>query len=95
MNISPDEFWDLSMSELQIKSEGYFLRIEREWEQTRVIASYLHTQSEGKVMTPEKLMPLTFDEENPSIIKSKEKSKPLTKQDVLDFEKKWLKVNKD
>lgn len=95
MNISPNDFWELSLSELQIKSEGYFLRIEREWEHTRLIASYMHTQAEGKVITPEKLMPLTFDEENPSIIKSKEKSKPLTKQDVKDFEEKWLKPNKD
>ena len=95
MNLAPDDFWDLSLSELQIKSEGYFLRIDRDWEQTRLVASYLHSQAEGKVMSPEKLMPLIFDEENLSIQKSKEKSKPLTKQDVKDFEEKWLKPNKD
>lgn len=95
MNLAPDDFWDLSLSELQIKSEGYFLRIDREWEQTRFLGSYLHSQLEGKVTTPEKLMPLVFDEENPNIQKFKEKNKPLTKQDVIDFEKKWLRVDKD
>lgn len=94
MDISPSEFWELSFSELNIKSEGYFLRIDREWEQTRFIASYLHSQLEGKVITPEKLMPLVFDADN-SKSKNFKEAEPISKQDVVDFEKKWLRVNRD
>ena len=93
MDLHPDVFWDLSMSELQVKAEGYFLRIDREWEHTRFLGSYLHSKLEGKITTPEKLMPLIFDEDRPEL--NQKEVKKITKQDVKDFEEKWLRVNKD
>lgn len=92
LNLHPEVFWDLSIAEFEVKCEGYFLRIDREWEQTRFIAAYLHTRLSGKVMTPEKLRPTIFDKDKKKRGDFKE-ADPITKQDVLDFQEKWLKNN--
>lgn len=89
LNIEPDVYLDLTISELQIKADGYFHRLERLWEHTRFLGAYLHTELSGKVIEPEKLHPMIFDIIEPE--KEAEKEEPMTKEEVEKFTKKWLK----
>lgn len=75
----------MTLREYQIKSDGYFLRLERQWEHTRYLAHYLYAQVTGKPKSPKKLIPLIFDNDH-----NEEKVKPVTKQEVEEFERKWL-----
>lgn len=88
----PNEFWDLTLAEFEIKAEGYYHRQEREWEHTRFICAYLATSASKKVVSPEEIRPTIFDQERPNT-KYPERPK-LTKEDVAEFEKKWLNNSK-
>jgi len=88
MDLHPDVFWDLSLSEFEIKAEGYFLRLDREWANTRYLGHFLHAMVTHKGISPSELMPLQFDEDGPEEVNKQHKK--ITKEDKEAFEKKWL-----
>lgn len=81
----PEQFWMLTFAELSIKGRGYRISIEREWERTRYIASLIINVNVKKAdqVTPEKLIPLSFDHIEQKTIKR------LTPEEVEILKKKW------
>jgi hypothetical protein len=67
MNISPNEFWDMTMREYVLKQRGYISAIEDEqihdWNVMRVLACYVlkpHLKK-GAKLKPQELMQLPID----------------------------------
>ena len=83
--LDPDLFWSLTFAELSIKVKGYQINLERQWEQTRYIASLIINVNVKKAnqVTPEKLIPLSFDHIEQKTIKR------LTPEEVEILKKKW------
>lgn len=62
------------------------MRDARQWAHTRFIGHYLHSKITGKFISPEELVPLLFDDKKSTL----PKAAPITKEEVKDFEQKWL-----
>ena len=71
-------------------ADGYFTRLEREWQQTRWLGQFLYSQATGKTKDPRELMPLNLDKIEAGI-KRKDTAPAVTKEEVEEFTKKWLK----
>ena len=81
----PDLFWSLTFAELSIKVKGYQINLERQWEQTRYIASLIINVNVKKAnqVTPEKLIPLSFDNIEQKVIKR------MTAEELEQLKKRW------
>lgn len=83
--LDPDLFWSLTFAELSIKVKGYQINLERQWEQTRYIASLIINVNVKKAnqVTPEKLIPLSFDNIEQKVIKR------MTAEELEQLKKRW------
>ena len=83
--LDPDLFWSLTFAELSIKAKGYQINLERQWEQTRYIASLIINVNVKKAnqVTPEKLIPLSFDNIEQKVIKR------MTAEELEQLKKRW------
>lgn len=65
VGISPAHFWGLTFAEFHHAATAHRIAIERQWEQTRYLAAILININVKKKdqVTPEKLVPLSFDRE--------------------------------
>jgi hypothetical protein len=83
--LDPELFWSLTFAELSIKVKGYQINLERQWEQTRYIASLIINVNVKKAnqVTPEKLIPLSFDNIEQKVIKR------MTAEELEQLKKRW------
>lgn len=77
------------MSEFQTIADGYFQRDERKWAHTRYLAHLIYAQLTGEVVSPSELIPTVFDGNKTTNLTVKKE--PVTKEELEEFKKKWLK----
>ncbi len=84
LGLTSDAFWRMTFAELFFAGHSNRLRIERGWEQTRYLAALLINLNvkRSKQVTPEKLIPLSFD-------KSAVKPTKLSPEDVQKMIESW------
>lgn len=63
IGLKPDEFWNLTFAEFFFIVDGHYCRIERQWEHTRYLATWIINMNiaKGKQVKPTDLVKLRFD----------------------------------
>lgn len=84
LGLDPDVFWSLTFAEFQLRIQAHRIRIEREWEQTRWLGAIMINLQvkRAKQVTPEKLVPLSFDVE-------RKKQNRISKDEIEFMMKNW------
>lgn len=90
LGLMPRDFWELTFAELYLLMRSNRLRIERNWEIARWEATILINLNvkRSKQVTPEKLVPLSFDQERKA-------ANRLSNDDVKLMIEKWTKPDTD
>lgn len=85
VGLMPDEFWSLTFAEFFYIVDGYYARVERNWEQTRYLATWVINMniSKGKRVKPQDLIKLRFDKPK--------KAEMIDKETIEKLKKAWIK----
>jgi hypothetical protein len=73
VGLRPDEFWSMTLEEVSLACRGYEVRIAREKELERYIATLILSFG-GSKHTPQEVWPLITDKENKTKLITKEEN---------------------